>query len=375
MDWFSSRRNETFTYKKVLFPSMEEVGTYTNITGGSIEYSAFSDLKVSGKLTLDGTEMPDMLNLIRVYYSFTDASGNDSGQIPLATMFMSCSEPEFDGVKFTASIDCYSTLYPLSMKIIGVPRTIAAGTSPLDYAIDLLNEYSLADVDKIKAFDTGLTTTAPYTFDADATYLEIVNWCFDAAGLNSAYPNVMGLIAPIDDTGTTPVIVLEDNENSIIYPAISTNTNLYEVPNVCKLYYNTEDESLWAYAYNDDPTSDVSRVNVKFEKTLYESISENVSGDTTDERVESLKELAATKLNDNSRHVEYLTAQHAWCGLMPCMCVEVDYKGASTDWIGNITNASITLSVSAPTKSKIRKYYPREFEITTKGGWLIKKED
>ena len=155
VSWNGNRYNETFTYKKVLYPSMVEAEEYTDFVGGDIEYSLFTDLKCSGSLNVEGNEMPDMRNLVRVYYSFEDDAREQSGLIPIATLFMTCAEPQYDGSKHSMSIDCYSTLYPLSQRVLGAPRTYPAGANPIEEALNILREYGLADEDAISLADRG----------------------------------------------------------------------------------------------------------------------------------------------------------------------------------------------------------------------------
>lgn len=371
INWNCSRKNEKFTYTKVLYPSFEETGEYKHFSGGSIEYSLYSDLKCSGSLTVDGNEMPDMNSLVRVYYSFEDDYGNASGLIPLATMFITCSEPAWGGAKTTMSLTGYSTLYLLSQRILGAPRTYLEGTNPIEQAKSILEGYHIADVAKIDAANTGRKLNAPHTFDADATLLEVVNWLLNAGGANAAMPDAFGMVAPYSDAQTEPVLTFKDDGNSIMYPDASKSTNFYDLPNVCRAYYSNSDESIWAVAINVDPASDISTVTLGYEKTLYENYSE-VAGDTIEERQTNLAAKASYALLDNTAQIDYVTVKNAYCGLGINDNVLIDYQLAGINFQGNISNLSISLESAIPVTTKIRHYQMRDYQIQSRSGWIIK---
>lgn len=58
MDWLGNRSGEAFTFRRVTWPDWLEAEDYGQMTGGSLELSAFSDLKVTATLAFEGDEPP-----------------------------------------------------------------------------------------------------------------------------------------------------------------------------------------------------------------------------------------------------------------------------------------------------------------------------
>lgn len=58
MDWFGNRKEESFEYRRVDRSDWSEGAAWPQVTGGTIELSALSDLKASGSLSFEGEAMP-----------------------------------------------------------------------------------------------------------------------------------------------------------------------------------------------------------------------------------------------------------------------------------------------------------------------------
>lgn len=197
---------------------------------------------------------------------------------------------------------------------------------------------------------------------------------FNAGGANSAFSNALGFIAPFPTEETIPSYVFKDDEYSILYPAVEESINFYELQNVCRAIYSSEDEALWAEAINNDPESDISIPSLGYEKTLYLEV-DNVEGETLEDRINSLMDIAAMKLNDNTARIEYMTIKNPYCGLSINQNIQVNYGAMNKEFSGNITNMKIELKTSIPTTTKARKYSSRMYEIFSIGGWIIKESD
>lgn len=366
MDWFSHRTDEHFTFRRVSWPSWEEKEDYPQITGGELELSSLSDLKAVGTFDFDGTEVPDDLDMVRVYYGFTDDS-NESATFPLATMFVDLAEPMYDGETVSGSLDCYSVLQVLSDKQYGMPFTVSAGTQAVQMAIQLTESLGL----RVNNPDpSAYTIKSDHTFDDDASYLEIVNWLLSVAGFASCWPDAYGIVQMceyVEPTDRPSVFNFGDDEQSIMYPEISPSSNYGSAPNVCRLYYETEEESLWAASYNVDPASKASTVSRGREKTIRETVTE-LAGDTTAERLANIKAMSLAKLIDNSAEIEYVDFSHAWVPLSPNDSIGIDYVDAGIKWSGAITNLRIELTESIPCQNMSRRFVRTDFKTETEGG-------
>lgn len=190
MDWFGNRKEESFEYRRVDRSDWSEGAAWPQVTGGTIELSALSDLKASGSLSFEGEAMPDERGVVRVYYSFADQHG-ERGEFALATLLFSCAEPSYDGAAVAGTLECSSVLRILQSKRYRFPFTVAAGTQAVQLAIGLVEGCGLR-VNSPEA--TAYEVREDYTFDAGKTYLEIVNGLLDMAGFSACWPDAYGVV-------------------------------------------------------------------------------------------------------------------------------------------------------------------------------------
>lgn len=366
--------HERYVFRRVKWPSWEEGEDWPQITGGEVELSAFSDLKVTGSLSFEGAEVPDDNDLVRIYYGHADSSGAETFA-PLATLLFSAPQPEYDGMTVSGTLDCQSTLAILAAKSYGAPFTVTAGTKAVQKAMELVESLGLRvnNPDK-SAYVLG----SDHTFSADeANYLSIVNWLLDAAGYASAWVDAFGNVqmTPYVEPLERPIsITLADDENSILYPELSKRSDYSDTPNVVRLIYETDAETLVASAANVDPDSRASLSVRKYEVTFSESVSE-LPGETTAARLESLKALAKQKLVDKSSGIEYVDGKCQYRdGLEPNNAVRIDYVRAGIDWSGAITNVGVKLELGMPADFSARRFLRSGFKIETAGEILWQAE-
>ena len=173
-DYTGNRHNEVFTYKRVAWDNWVEHEAYPWITGGSLEYAADSELKVTGSFDFEGNDLPNTSDMLRVYYDFDDDNG-EHAHIALATLFTAYSELEHvatsTGIKSRGTLDGSSVLKVLQHKIYGAPFTVSANDNAIYKAVTLIKSVGL-NVD----YTPDVTVLgADHTFDSGVTYLDIVN--------------------------------------------------------------------------------------------------------------------------------------------------------------------------------------------------------
>lgn len=367
-DWFGRRRDERFVFRRVKWPSWEEAEEYGQITGGTVELSAFSDLKATGTLDFKGRTVPDDHDLIRIYYEFDD-DGVSHSVSPIATLSADCGDPTFNGKTVKGSMKCYSVLQILAEKKYGMPFTVAAGTQVVQLAIQLTESLGL----RVNNPDpSAYTVKSDYTFDPDASYLTIVNWLLSAAGYASCWPDAYGIVqmgAYVEPTKRDPMITFVDDDQSIMRPELVKKNDYKSTPNACRLYYETEEESLWAVTRNIDPDSKSSVVSRGRENTMQETVSE-LAGGTQAERLANLEAQSRTKLVDNSSDIEYVTISHAWVPIIPNDAVSIEYREAGVSWSGAVTNMKINLKTAVPCQMEARSFVKGAIETETEGGIL-----
>lgn len=366
--WLNNRHSEWYQFLQIGWPDWGIKTNYWHITGGSLELSALSDLKAQGTLLFEGEAAPNDHDMVRIFYWFTDDEGNKH-QEPLATLFCECSEIEHNGELVSGTLKCYSVLQVLADKSHGRPYTVKKGTNALQKAVDLCKSLNL----RVNNPAPGtFKLTKDHTFEEDASYLEMVNWLLETAGYQSVWPDAYGILQIakyVEPSKRAPVFVFEDGEQSIMYPRVSVRNDYKAAPNVCRLYYETKDEALWAKTSNVDPESAASTVSRGREKTLRATISQ-LEAETQAGRLKELKELSKTKLIDASAEIEYVNLTHAWLPININDAIEVDYKTAGIKWNGAITNLKIKFEEAVPCQLTARRFIRTSVKTTTEGGVL-----
>ena len=366
-DWKGSRTGGFF-YREVEWPTFKEVGDYQHATGGSLEMSALSDVKVNGSLSFDG-EPPNPANLLRVFYGFTDAEGRYE-EVAVATMGVIAANPTvsdgIDGVQMKGKAKLTSMLQILKDVELNRPYTVKAGEQAIAKAMALIA-------------DCGLPTNSPdpsaYALSKewtvapeDANVLSIVNKLLGFAGYSSAWVDAYGVVqlTPyVEPTDREATIRFSAGPDSIIRPEMGSENDWGDTPNVVRLSYSTDSEFLAAWCKNVDPAHKASLPSRGGrEKTHSEQVSQ-LAGDTAQERLANLKEMARSTLAANSAEVEYAEVDCAFMPVEPNDAAEVDYAGVS--WKGAVMSCKVDLGDDSSEKVRVRRFVRTALEVETGG--------
>ena len=255
-DWFGNRAKEQYTYKRVKWNPGQpdhfgEMESYGYITSGSVELAAFTDLKASCKFTFEGGTPPDTTDLVRIYYSFVDDSGNQA-ETAIGTFFVSYGDISYirdrDVLTESGSANGASTLSVLIDKKLGAPYTIATGTDCVGTANTLITGFGLPTNSPTSP---GTLTTSAHTFEPDDSWLTVVNWLLTSANYQAVYPDPFGtiMVVPyVDPEKREVVATFKDDAKSIMLPEVEMANDWFDTPNVVRVYYQTDTECLAASA-------------------------------------------------------------------------------------------------------------------------------
>ena len=371
--WYGNRMRETYTYRRVSWATWQELEDYTNITGGSIELSEFSDMRAIGSLHFEGGAAPDETDLLRVYYGFTDDYG-ESETVCLATFFVAttstANRAEYRGgadagLVASGDVTCSSVLKVLLDKLTGFPVSVPAGTNAVQFAAGLITSLGL----QVSATPSAYTLPQSHTFEEGTPYLTVINKLLSFAGYGAAVPDAYGVVQLrkyVEPTKRTAALTFRNDAESIMYPQVTDESDWQSTPNVVRLTYITDEECLYAVAANVDAQSRASLVNRgNREITLQETVDE-LAGDTRQERIANLISKAKKTLADNSADIQYLNMSHAYVPLQMGDAVDVLYSNGF--WSGTAVGATITLSPGAKTDLRIRMNTVQQLATETDGG-------
>lgn len=362
MSWHGNRLNERFIYREVHFADLTEGADIDDITGGSLDFGAFTDLKASGTLSFFG-QRPDDSKLIRIYYAFDDDEG-EQGPYCLGTFFI---EPRdisnaytLDGIIEQGTVDLKSVLCALNGDILGMPQTVSEGSNAVTAATAECTAHGL----KVEAAESSYTLPKDKLFDASDTYAKKVNELLAGAGLRAAMPTASGSIS-FQESGlpTSPAFAFEAGERSITEPQVVETSNWTDGFNCWKAYYADEEVSLYAEAVITDGANNAyNRIHrLKADSLQVDSL----SGADASAMLANLMLAVQTKAQDNAGSYEYVKIRHPWIPLELYDCAAVDFGEKS--WSGNLANRHIDLSVGAETEDELRRPVQGNAKIHIKG--------
>lgn len=366
-DLYGNRADETYTYRRVSWPDFVEGSDLGNVTSGSVELSAFSELKATCSFKFEGGEKPDTNDLIRIYYSFVDDSGEHT-EFCIGTFFVGFSKTTYslDGDSLMASgdVDGWSVLKVLQDIQMGCDYTVPAGTNPVAKAIELIQGVGLP---VNSASESSYIMASDHTFEPTDSLLTVVNWLCTTADFQAPYPDAYGTVQLnryIEPSERTTVAEFSDGDRSIMYPELVVENDWQEIPNTYKLYYSTDDLAIHAEARNI--TGSRASLDARGGRELSEvdSVSE-LAGSGSAEKLENLKSMAATKLLNNSQEIERVELSHPYIPLTANDAVSVKY--ADMVWSGNVQNMKISLEPATKCDTVLRRFVPSSITVETTG--------
>lgn len=317
IDW-SKSMTQRFEYYRVNPNTWRDTARLTNVIKASIRRSSTTDTLQSAAFTTD-----EYLGecYIRVY--MIAQQGIEVEKIPLGTFLAQSQNESYDGVHWTMSADAYSPLIELKENAPSIGYYSAKGSNILDAAYALTKEHLRAPVVKTVADDILPKDFVATDSDTWFTYIR------DLLG-NAQYT------FDIDEMGRIlfrksqkfesmrSVWTFRNDDRSIILPSVSTDKDIYGIPNTVEVIYSDTTAFYHVMAVNDDENSPVSTVNRG--RTITKRItSPNISGLPNQEVVSDY----AKKQLESLSKIEYkVTFTHGYCPIRIGDCITIDYPQA-----------------------------------------------
>lgn len=364
IDLFGNRANETYTYRRVSWPGFIEGSDLGNVTSGSVELSAFSDLKATCSFNFEGGQEPGTDDLIRIYYSFTDDNG-EYAEFCIGTFLIGYADTTYrlDGDRLMASgkVNGWSVLKVLQDVKMGYAYTANAGEYAIAKAIQLIQD---AGLPVNVANESSYQLSSDHTFDPTDSLLTVVNWLCTTANYQAPYPDAYGTVQVqqyIDPQERATVATFQDDENSIMYPDVSIENDWQEIPNVYRLHYSTDDLAIHAEARNVSGSKASLDSRGGRELVEVEAVTE-LQGADSSAKAANLEAMAESKLLNNSQEIERVELSHPYIPLVANDAVSVIY--ADKAWSGNVQNMRITLEPSTVCDTVLRRFVPSSITVT-----------
>lgn len=242
---------------------------------------------------------------------------------PLGTFLVQTPSDDFDGKNHSVSLDAYTPLLELKEKKPPLGYAIRNGEKIMDIGYRLCRENMRAPVVKT---ESPVTLTGDFVSSTEDDWLTFLDDLIANAQFAFSLDD-MGrvLFAPEQDTASLqPVFTYNDDNSSILYPDISVERDLYNVPNVVEVLYSTAAGFFYAKAVNDDENSAISTVR-RGREIIHRITDPDLAGKPSQIQVNDY----AKQVLRNLSCLEYsLTYTHGYNGVRIGDCVRLNYERA-----------------------------------------------
>lgn len=316
-NWTASMQ-QTFEYYLVDPATWKNIRLLDNVK--SCRISRDCDTETLGSATIDMTESVGEC-YIRAY--LVTIQNGVTERHPLGTFLVQTPAWSFDGKIRDISADAYSPLLELKENPPPLGYSVLKGENIMSIAYRLARENARAPV--VEATNS-TTVFTDFVADTNETWLSYLT----ALIANAKYTfdlDEMGriLFAPKQEiSALQPIWTYDDSNSSILYPDISMDRDLYDIPNVVEVVYSNGNDSYYARAVNDDsnsPTSTVSRGRIITRRIT----DPDLAGDPTEYQI---KEYAERMLRELSSLEYTITYTHGYCPVRVGDCVRLNYERA-----------------------------------------------
>lgn len=316
-DWKSSMQ-QTFEYYVVDPGTWKDQKLLTNVISSTI--CRDSTVETLGSATIDITGSIDEC-YVRIY--LVTVQNGIRERHALGTYIVQSPSTVFDGKSVTNSVDAYTPLLELKESLPPIGHYVPKNFNIMSSVYTIIREKARAPVVK-----TSCDTKMYYDFVAspNETWLEYVTALIQNAD-HRLELDEMGriLFSPNQDTASlNPVWTYDDGNSSILYPDITINRDMYDIPNVVEVVYSRGADTYNIRVVNDDKNSPISTVN-RGREIVRRVTNPDLVGDPTSSQVK----LYAQRLLSEWSTLEYtISYTHAYCPVRVGDCVMLDCERA-----------------------------------------------
>ena len=321
-DWLSSMQ-QTFEYYTVDPNTWKDVMRLDNVKSCSITRD--SEVETLGSATIDVTESIGE-SYIRIYL-ITIQNGVKEKH-PLGTFLVQTPSSSFNGKVRNVTMDAYTPLLELKENPPPIGYSILEDANIMQNAYLLLRENTRAPVVEVNADDK---LSYDFVANTDDTWLTFVSDLI----ANAKYSfdlDEMGriLFSPKQDTASLqPVWTYDDNNSSILYPDLTMDHDLYNIPNVVEVIYSNGNDRYYEKVVNDNPNSPTSTVN-RGRQITRRFVNPELNGIAPSIQI---KEYANQALRDLSSLEYTVTYTHGYCPVRVGDCVLLNYSRAGLNGV------------------------------------------
>ena len=341
-NWAASMQ-QTFEYYIVDPWTWKDTKLLDNVKSCTIKRD--SDSETLGSATIDISESVGEC-YIRAY--LVTIQNGIREKHPLGTFLVQTPSYSFDGKIRDVSMDSYTPLIELKEGMPPLGYSIPKDSNMMDLSYLLTREHVRAPV--VKASSTS-TLFNDFVADTNDTWLSFLTDLL--ANAKYAYDlDEMGRIifSPKQDAASLqPVWTYNVDDESILYPELNMDHDLYGIPNVVEVIYSNGNGHYYSRVVNDDSNSPTSTVN-RGREIIYRVTDPDLIGNPTNSQIDKYAEQLLRELSS----VEYtITYTHGYCPVRVGDCIRFNYSRAGLkDIKAKVISQSIKCELGCPVTEK-----------------------
>lgn len=298
-------------YDDVILDNIKSASITIDSSNDTVSYATINGENINGEMYIR-----IYMKVIQNGYSF---------RIPLGTFLVQTSSISFNGLTNSNSVDAYSPLVELKEKHPPIGYYMPYTINMMNTIIKHTDDNIRAPVSKqnielvIDSNDSGFVSEFNDTWLSFLTYLlGIAKYRYDLDPLGRV------MFSPKQDTiSLQPVWTYTDDENSIFYPNITMDRDLYGIPNVVEVLYSTETDYYVSVVKNEESGSPTS-IQARGREIVHRA--------TTPDSMKMERyqvDNYAKDLLKSLSSIEYtLSYRHGYCPVRVGDCVLLNYKAA-----------------------------------------------
>lgn len=325
IDWTASMQ-QVFEFYIVDPATWKNKTLLTKVTSCTIDYSLEDEIIAGAKIDIE-EDIGECY--IRVYLVCNQ--NGESESVPLGTFLVQTPSTMFDGRTKKRTLDCYSPL--LELRDIRPPQGYALmkGDKIMDYAYRLTQENARAPVvpaaERTDGNDSLMFLQNNFLADfSQDTWFSFINDLIANAKCRFMLDEMGRILFAAEQklSAMQPKWEYRDNEISILKADITSEQDLYGVPNVVEVLYSTGSFYRFSRIENTDETSPVS-IPARGRVVLYR---ESNPGSLSNPSQEELDSYAEDLLESLSSMECRLTYTHGYNCVHIGDCVLINYERA-----------------------------------------------
>lgn len=341
-DWTKSMQ-QTFEYYVVDPNTWKDSKQINTVTKSSV--SRDSSAETLGSASIDITGGLDEC-YIRIY--LVTIQNGITEKFSLGTFLVQTPSYTFDGKIKTVSLDAYTPLIELKEKLPPVGYSLLKDENVMIRAYQLTRENVRAPVVEPKC-----PTNLYYDFVSETsdTWLTFISDLISNAKYEFDLDELGRILfAPKQDTASLqPVWTYDDDNSSILYSDVTTERDLYGIPNVVEVVYSKNNDNYFARVENKDENSPISIPN-RGREIVHRVTDPDLVGDPTNNQIQ---EYAERLLREFSSLEYTVTYKHGYCPVRLGDCVRLNYTRAGLNNVkARVISQNITCEPGCPVEEK-----------------------